>query len=121
MVITSCMSGMELTLGPFKDRDPNTWTCTSNFLNADSLAYYTFLEIKDSIINPYNPNVAVDWSNGTCPPNNKIKGQIQIGYGYKNNYCGMPSNIACVNANLGDIDKDGEDDFLVKEFNLCEY
>ena len=122
-VIISCMAGMEISIGPFQNRSPNTWTCTSQFLNADSLAWYTYLEVKDKIKNPYNPssNASVDWSNGTCPPTNLEIGQIKIGYAHKNNYCGMAGNTACIKANLGDIDKDGNDNYLEKEFNVCDY
>ena len=65
------MSGMEISLGPFQNRSPNTWTFTSQFLNADQLAWNTYLEVKDKIKNPYNTSStsAVDWSNGTLPSN----------------------------------------------------
>ena len=122
-VIISCMSGMEISLGPFQNRSPNTWTCTSQFLNADQLAWNTYLEVKDKIKNPYNTSStsAVDWSNGTCPPTNLEVGQIKIGYAHKNNYCGMAGNTACIKVNIGDTDNDGNDNYLEKEFNLCEY
>jgi len=122
-VIIICMSGMEISLGPFKNRSPDTWTCTSNNLNADSLAYNIYLEVKDNIKNPYslNSTTSVDWSNGTCPPTNLEVGQIKMGYAHKNNYCGMAGNTACIKANLGDTDNDGNDNYLEKEFNLCEY
>ena len=54
--ITACMAGIEVEFGPFKNRSPNTWTCKGNLVNADNIAYYTFLEIKDNFKNPYNTN-----------------------------------------------------------------
>ena len=30
-------------------------------------------------------------------------------------------NVSCIKANIGDSDKDGSDDYLEKEINLCEF
>ena len=126
--ITGCMSGIEIKFGPYKDRSPNSHTCnTSNFqtsaLNADSITYKIFLEMKDNVKNPYDSKAAkpVDWSNGTCPPANPSKGQIILGYAHKNNTCGMAGNMSCIKANIGDSNKDGNDDYFEKEINLCEF
>ena len=120
--ITGCMSGIEIEFGPFKNRSPNTWICSGS-LNADNITYNTFLEVKDNIKNPFDANAAkpVDWSNGRCPPVNPIKGQIILGYAHKNNTCGLAGNMSCIKANIGDTDKDGNDNYLEKEINLCEF
>ena len=75
-----------------------------------------YIEVKDNIKNPYDSNAAkpVDWSNGRCPPANSSKGQIILGYAHKNNTCGMGGNVSCIKANIGDSDKDGNDDYLEK-------
>ena len=121
--ITACMAGIEVEFGPFKNRSPNTWTCKGNLVNADNIAYYTFLEIKDNFKNPYNSSATnpVDWSNGSCPGPSPSQGQMILGYAHKNNTCGMAGNVACVTVNIGDKDKNGSDNFLSKEFNLCEF
>jgi hypothetical protein len=33
----------------------------------------------------------------------------------------MAGNVSCIKANIGDSDKDGNDDYLEKEINLCEF
>mgnify|MGYP003331115967 CR=1 FL=1 len=89
----------------------------------DQLEVFTYLEVKDNIKNPFDANAAkpVDWSNGRCPPANPVKGQIILGYAHKNNTCGLAGNMSCIKANIGDTDKDGNDDYLEKEINLCEF
>ncbi len=128
--ITACMSGIEVTFGPFCTTgcSPKTKTCnTSKFqtssLNADSLTWQVYREVKLNAKNPYDSAATkpIDWSNGRCPPANPSKGQIILGYAHKNNTCGMAGNVSCIKANIGDSDKDGSDDYLEKEFNLCEF
>ena len=79
--------------------------------------------LKREPSNPYDSNASkpIDWSNGRCPPANPSKGQIILGYAHKNNTCGMGGNVSCIKANIGDSDKDGNDDYLEKEINLCEF
>ena len=117
----ACTSDIPMTFGPFKGRIPNTWTCTGSF-NADALGWYTYLEVKDTMKNPYDNSAVkpVDWSNGRCPPStNPVKGQIILGYAHKNNTCSMPGNVTCIMANIGD--NDGNDVYLSSEINLCDY
>ena len=119
----ACTSDIPLIFGPFKGRIPNTWSCasTSKF-NADALGWYTYLEVKDTMKNPYGNSSTkpIDWSNGRCPPStNPVKGQIIIGYAHKNNTCGLPGNVTCIIANIGD--SDGNDVYLSNEINLCDY
>ena len=47
--------------------------------------------------------------------------EIILGYAHKNNTCGLAGNMSCIKANIGDSDKDGNDDDLEKEINLCEF
>ena len=122
--ITGCMSGMEVEFGPFKGRNPDTWTCNKPLApNADNIAWAIYLESKDDLQNPYDANASkpVNWSNGRCPPNNPAKGQIILGYAHKNNTCAMPGNVACVSVNVGDENNDGKDDIKYTEYNLCNY
>ena len=119
----ACTSDIPVTFGPFKGRTPNNWSCASvsNF-NADNLGWYTYLEVKDTMKNPYGNSSTkpIDWSNGRCPPStNPVKGQIIIGYAHKNNTCGLPGNVTCIIANIGD--SDGKDVYLSNEINLCDY
>ena len=78
---------------------------------------------EDNFKNPYNSSATnpVDWSNGSCPGPSPSQGQMILGYAHKNNTCGMAGNVACVTVNIGDKDKNGSDNFLSKEFNLCEF
>ena len=62
----------------------------------------------------------VIWSNGTCPPQNVSPGQIAMGYAHKNKTCVMAGNMSCIKVNLGDIDENGSDDYISKEYNFCE-
>ena len=126
--ITACMSGIEVTFGPFCTTgcSPKTKTCNTpkfSSLNADSLTWQVYREVKLNAKNPYDAAATkpIDWSNGRCPPANPSKGQIILGYAHKNNTCGMAGNVSCIKANIGDSDKDGSDDYLEKEFNLCEF
>ena len=128
--ITACMSGIEVTFGPFcttgcspKTRTCNTAKFPTSYLNADSLTWNVYREVKLNAKNPYDAAATkpIDWSNGRCPPANPSKGQIILGYAHKNNTCGMAGNVSCIKANIGDSDKDGSDDYLEKEFNLCEF
>ena len=51
----------------------------------------------------------------------ETKGQIKFSYANsKNNFCSMGGgNTSCVYANIGN--KDGSDEYLYAEFNLCEF
>ena len=122
------MSGIEVTFGNFCTTgcSPKTKTCNTpkfSSLNADSLTWQVYREVKLNAKNPYDAAATkpIDWSNGRCPPANPSKGQIILGYAHKNNTCGMAGNVSCIKANIGDSDKDGSDDYLEKEFNLCEF
>ena len=128
--ITACMSGIEVTFGPFCTTgcSPKTITCnTSKFqtssFSADNLTWHVYREVKLNAKNPFDAAATkpIDWSNGTCPPANPSKGQIILGYAHKNNTCGMSGNMSCIKANIGDSNKDGNDDYLEKEINLCEF
>ena len=122
-----CFNGIEIKFGPYLDgRSPKTHTCntsgfSSNMLNADSITYKLYLE-NYGMKNPYNGSqLGINWSNGTCPPQNVIQGQMVMGYAHKNNTCGMAGNMSCVKVNLGDTDGDGSDDFMSKEINFCNF
>ena len=129
--ITACMSGIEVTFGPFcttgcspKTKTCNTSTYPTSYLNADSLTWQVYREVKLNAKNPYDSAATkpIDWSNGSCSPANPSKGQIILGYcerGSKN-YCRMGGgNTSFVMANIGD--KDGNDSYLSKEFNICDF
>ena len=77
--------------------------------------------------NPHDSNTkAVEWSQlsdgiANCPPKKPPKGQIKFSYANsKNNFCSMGGgNTSCVYANIGN--KDGTDEYLYAEFNLCKF
>ena len=122
-----CFNGVQVKFGSYKGIKPDSHTCnTANMegtsINADTITYRTYLEMKDQIINPYDDSKAsIVWSNGTCPPQNISKGQIGMGYAHRNNSCKMAGNISCIKVNLGDIDGDGTDDYMSNEVNFCEF
>ena len=127
LAATGCFSGIQIKFGPYKDgRSPNTHTCntsgfSSNMLNADSLMYKLYLE-NYGMKNPISSSqLGINWSNGTCPPQNVVQGQIVMGYAHKNNTCGMAGNMSCIKVNLGDTDEDGSDNFISKEINFCNF
>ena len=81
-----CFNGIEIKFGPYLDgRSPNTHTCntsgfSSNMLNADSITYKLYLE-NYGLKNPISSSqLGINWSNGKCPPQNVIQGQIVMGY-----------------------------------------
>ena len=124
---TGCLTGMKVKFGPYQGVKPDSHTCnTANMegasINADTITYRTYLEMKGQISNPYDKSKAsIVWSNGSCPPQNVSKGQIGMGYAQRNNSCGMAGNISCIKVNLGDINEDGSDDYLSNEVNFCEF
>ena len=122
-----CFNGIEIKFGPYLDgRSPNMHTCntsgfSSNMLNADSITYKLYLE-NYGLKNPISSSqLGINWSNGKCPPQNVIQGQIVMGYAHKKNSCGMAGNMSCVKVNLGDTDGDGSDDFISEEINFCDF
>jgi len=129
--IKMCNAGMSATYGPLcttgcspKTKTCNTSTYPTSYLNADSLTWQVYREVKLNAKNPYDSAATkpIDWSNGSCSPANPSKGQIILGYcerGSKN-YCRMGGgNTSFVMANIGD--KDGNDSYLSKEFNICDF
>jgi len=120
-----CFSGLEIKFGPYQDgRKPDSHTCnTVSFgsLNADSVTYRTYLQFYNTK-NPISNEIpGIVWSNGSCPPQNLKPGQIGMGYAHKSNTCGMAGNMSCIRVNLGDTNSDGNDDYLSKEINFCEF
>ena len=118
--ITGCMGGIEVKF--YANTSIPDCASLPGGPNADNLTWQIYGEsIKhvSKFENPYDNNVkGIEWSNGRCPPPNPPKGQIILGYGYKNN-CGFPGNISCIKVNVGD--KDGNDVYLQKEFNFCNF
>ena len=142
--ITACMSGIEVTFGPFcttgcspKTRTLNCTVRPSSYSHprpADTHAYLTYREAKYSYKSCYDNKISAfgdaapgghgwapgaGWSNSTC---SGIKdfgielGQSVLGYqGHPS--CSSGRDIACLKTNVGD--KDGNDAFLKSEINLC--
>ena len=124
---TGCFAGIEIKFGPYQDgRKPDNHTCNTSdmngaSINADNITYRTELQFYNTK-NPYNNSIpGIIWSNGKCPPTNVQRGQIGMGYAHKNNSCGLAGNVSCINVNLGDTDEDGNDNYLTKEINFCEF
>ena len=119
--VTMCKSGLDF----FWSDGQN---CQNRPINGDTLAWGVYGDFSKSIkVNPYDSNTkAIEWSQlsdgfANCPPKKPPKGQIKFSYANsKNNFCSMGGgNTSCVYANLGK--KDGSDDYLYAEFNLCEF
>ena len=118
--ITGCMSGIDVKF--YANSSIPDCSSLAGGPNADNLTWQIYGESVKHVQkfeNPYDKNIkGIEWSNGTCPPPNPPKGQIILGYGYKNN-CGFPGNISCIKANIGD--NDGNDVYLSKEFDFCKF
>ena len=106
----------------------NGQNCQNRPINGDTLAWGVYGDFSKTIkVNPYDSNTkAIEWSQlsdgfANCPPKKPAKGQIKFSYANsKNNFCSMGGgNTSCVYANVGK--KDGSDDYLYAEFNLCEF
>lgn len=120
-VIAACKNGIGLKM-LYSGRE-----CTTT-LNGDQAAWETYNHMTRAYNkNPYDSSVkATEWNQSDgiayCPPKKPPKGQVKIGYGEKGNinYCRMGGgNMSCIYANIGN--KDGSDEYLYKEFNLCDF
>ena len=120
IVITSCKQFGEVTLQNSKGV-LYTLDCTVSAKSGDQFGWAVYNEVLPMIDNAYDGSRAIYWSNGSCSPK-PDKGKIMVGYcerGSKN-YCKMGGgNTSFVMANIGD--KDGNDSYLSKEFNICDF
>ena len=121
---TACMSGIG-----------HTWDdgrkCISSTASGDTIA----AGVSNDMMNIYKTNVynskvkANEWNQtygfAYCPISISAvipKGQVVLGYGENGskNYCRMGGgNMACIRANIGDMD--GNDFYLEAEFNMCDF
>ena len=120
IVITSCKQFGAVTLQNSKGV-PYTLDCTASAKSGDQFGWAVYNEVLPNFDNAYDGGRAIYWSNGSCSPKPDI-GIIMIGYcerGSKN-YCKMGGgNTSFVMANIGD--KDGNDSYLSREFNICDF
>ena len=118
-VITACKSLGEVTVENSKGKQYQL-DCSIH-KSGDSFGWAIYNEVLPKIKNAYDGGRAIYWSNGSCSPK-PDKGKIMVGYcerGSKN-YCKMGGgNTSFVMANIGD--KDGNDSYLSREFNICDF
>ena len=117
-VITACKSLGEVTLENSKGKQYQL-DCSVH-KSGDSFGWAVYEEVRPKTKNAYDGGRAIYWSNGSCSPKPDI-GIIMIGYCEKStNYCHMGGgNTSFVMANIGN--KEGNDSYLSKEFNICDF
>ena len=128
--IIECAIGGKISYGPRFNRTPGmiTYDCSKTSVVADSHAFNMYLESRESQKNCYDTSISIfgtgtsspGWSNGSCNlPNNIPLGQSMFGYQGGPHACGGSGDNACFKTNIGD--KNGNDKFLYKKIDVCNY